>query len=103
MSACRFIDNHECLVLIDDVERDSFGGDGRIVVWTVEHEADHITGAYLVVALHRLVVDMHKSCVGSFLYAVATGVLQFLEKKLIYSHRHLSFVGSDAEMFVELL
>ena len=44
---------------------------------------------------------MDKTGFGSFLNAVAAGVLEMLEEEFIYAGRHLPTVGHDAEMLVE--
>ena len=49
----RLIDYHQVIVFIDHIQRDILRFDGRIVVWTVEHECDDISCTYLIITLDR--------------------------------------------------
>ena len=46
---------------------------------------------------------MHKTRVGRLLYAVAAAVLHVLEQEFVDSERHLTLVGHDAVVLIELL
>ena len=65
------VDDHEDVVLIDDVEGYVFGVDGAVVLGNVEHEGDDVARAHLVVALDGTAADLYVARFGSRLNAVA--------------------------------
>ena len=65
------VDDHEDVVLIDDVEGYVFGVDGAVVLGNVEHEGDDVARTHLVVALDGTAADLYIARLGSRLYAVA--------------------------------
>ena len=65
------VDDHEDVVLIDDVEGYVFGVDGAVVLGNVEHEGDDVARAHLVVALDGTAADLYVARLGSRLNAVA--------------------------------
>ena len=99
--ASRFVDDHQLFVLVYLVKGNVLRLNGVVVAWTVHHQCHRIARSYFVVAFYGAVVDMDKTGFGSFLNAVAAGVLEMLEEEFIYAGRHLSTVGHDAEMLVE--
>ena len=100
---CRFVYDNKFGILIHDVQRNIFRLNRVIVLRTVEHQCYHVERTYTVVAFHRTVVHMHKTCVGSLLYTVTAGVLQFLEHELVDAQRLLSLVYYDTQMLIQLL
>ena len=101
--ACRFVDDHQLVVLIDHVEWNLLWLDGGVEMGTVEHQRDDVARSHLVVALHRFLVYMHKTGIGCLLDAVSAGVLQFLAHEFIHSDGHLSTVHLKAVVLIELL
>lgn len=101
--SCGFVYDHYVAVLIYYIKRYIFCRYCIIMTWAVEHQSYDIVRANLIAALHRTVVDMNESCVGSLLNAVATGVLHAHEQVLVDSLRLLTFVDYKPEMLIELL
>ena len=99
--SCRFVDDHQLVVLINHVEGNILGFDGCIVVWPVEHQRDDIARAHLIVAFHRLAVDMYESGVGSFLNTVARRVLNVFRHVFVDAYRFLSAIDLHAQMLIE--
>ena len=83
--ACGFVDDHQVVVFVAYVEWNILRHDGRIVVRAVEHQCHHIAGTHLIVALHRTLVDMNKTCVGRLLYAVAGLMGHVLRQIFVYA------------------
>ena len=110
--ACGLVDDHEIIVLIDHLEGDILGSDGRVVVRTVEHQGDDIARTHFIVALHRPGTaslfdilgrtDMDETCVGCLLDTVAAGVRLVLGEELIDANRVLPLVHLYTEVFIEL-
>ena len=69
--ASGLVDDHEDVVLIDNVEGYVFGVDGAVVLGNVEHEGDDVARAHLVVALDGTAADLYVARFGSRLNAVA--------------------------------
>ena len=101
--ACRLVDHHQHIVLIDNIEWYVLRNDGVVVSWTVEHQRYHIARPDLVVALHGLAVDMYEARIGSRLYAVAAGVLHVLGQELVYPQWCLPLVHLQFPVLVQLL
>ena len=97
-----FVDDHQVLILIDDIKGDILGDDVVVVSRTIHHHGNHFARLHLVAALHRLSVGHHIAHVGCPLDAVARRVHDALAKKLIDSHRCLSLIDHHAEVFVQL-
>ena len=100
--AGRFVDDHELVVLVDNVEWDVFRLNGVVVARTVHHQRHHVERPYLVVALHRAVVHVDEARFGRFLYPVAAAVLQVLEEEFVHAHGYLALVGREAKVLIEL-
>ena len=101
--ARRFVDDHQGIVFIDNIEWYFLRLDCRIVLWSVEHECDDIPRLNLVIAFNWFLVDMYKTSISSLLNTISTGVLQFFEHELIHPEWHLALVHSDAVMLVKRL
>ena len=98
--SCGFVHHHQLRIFIDHVEGNVFCLNLRLMTWAVEHQRHHIARAHLIVALHRLVVDVYESGIGSLLYAVTRRVLQLLTHELVHAHGLLTGVCLEAEMLV---
>ena len=98
--SCRFVDDHQLVVLIDNVEGDVFRFYGGVVVRTVQHQGDNVAGTNLIVTLDRVAVDLYKSGIGSFLYAVARRVLYMFCHVLVNTYRLLPSVYLHAQVFI---
>ena len=101
--SCWLVDHHKVCVFIYYVEGYVFRFDGSLESRPVEHQCYDVTRSHLVVALHRFVVYMHISRVGSLLDTVARRVLQFLAHELIHPCGYLSRIHLKAEVLIELL
>ena len=98
----RFVDNHQLVVLVYDVEWYVFRLNDVVVSRSVHHQRHHVERPHLVVALHRSFVHVYESSFGGFLYAVSAAVLQVFEEEFIHSHGHLSLIGGNPKVLVEL-
>ena len=100
--ACRFVDNHQIVVFIDDVKRNILRHDAGVVLRMVEHERDDISRPHLVVALDSLSRHADAPSVGSSLNTVAAGVLHVFGQEFIDAHGRLSGVDDDAPMLISV-
>ena len=98
----RLVDDHQLVILIDDIKWDILRLDGRIVVRTVQHQCNDITRAHLIVAFHRLVIDEDEACISSLLDTIARGVLHMFRHELVYTHRLLPMVYLHAQVLIQL-
>jgi len=99
----RFVDHHQIIVLVDNVQRDVLRDDAGVVLGMVEHECDDIARPYLVIAFDGFASHADVSCVGCCLYAVAAGVLHVLGEKLVNAYGCLSGVHHDAPVLVAVV
>jgi len=97
----RFVDDHEIVVFVYDVEGDVFGGDVILVTRAVHHHGDDVAGFHAVVALHGPAVHMDEACLSRLLYAVTRGVGQMVEEELVDTQQLLPPVHHDTEVLVE--
>ena len=100
--SCGFIDHHQLVVFVNDVERNILGLYRGVVVRAVHHQRHHVARTNLIIAFHRTVVHVHHSRVACLLYAVTRRVLQLLEHELVDADRCLTTVGLHAIVLVEL-
>ena len=69
---CRFVNNHQVVVLVDHLKRNILRFDRCIVMRTIKHECNNITRANLIIALDRFVVYMYKAGISCLLNTVTT-------------------------------
>ena len=100
--SCRFVDNHQLVVLVDHVEGDVLGLNRGVEVWTVEPQGDDVARAHLVVALHGTVAYEDEARLGRLLDTVARGVLRVFGEELVDALRHLSPIHLYAQVLIEL-
>ena len=98
--ACRFINDHQLIILINHIQWNILRLYCRVIVWPVQHQRDDIASSHLVIALHRPVVDMHETGICRLLDAVARGVPQMLHHILVYTQRLLARVDHHPDMLV---
>ena len=99
--ARRLVDHHQVVVLVDDIERDILRLNVRIHARAVHHQCHDVARLHTIVALHRLAVHMEASSLSGLLYAVARGMRQVVDEKLVHTHQLLTLVGHHAEVLVE--
>ena len=100
--SCGFINHHQLVVFIDDIQWNILRFNSRIIVWTVKHQRDDIARTNLIVTLDRCAVDLDESGIGSFLDAVARRVLHVFRHIFINAHRLLPTVYFHAQMLIQL-
>ena len=98
--SCGLVDDHQIIILVNNVQRNIFGNNIVVVAWTVHHDGQHVERLYLVAAFYRLAVCHDKPCVGRRLNTVARSVDDAFEQILVDAHRCLSFIYYYTEMFV---
>ena len=98
----RFVNYHQLVILIDYLQRNILGFYLRIVVGTIQHQCHHIVRTHLVIALDGFAVHLYKTCVGSFLNAVAGTMGNVLRHIFVDAHRFLSTIYHHAQMLIEL-
>ena len=79
------VDDDDVLVFVDNVEWDILGLNLGLIGRVFEPYGDAVKWLDAVVALDGSVVDAYKSRLGSLLDAVARGVLQMEEEKLVHA------------------
>ena len=68
---CRLIDNHQLVVFIDHIKWDIFWFNRRVIVRTIKHQCDDVTGPDLVIALDGGAIDLNETGVSCFLDTIA--------------------------------
>ena len=96
----RFIDNHQVIVFVYNVQRDIFRDNVVLVARTIHHDSQHIKRFYLIAAFYRFPVCHHKACICSCLNAVAGCIDNAFEQIFVDTYRCLSFIYYNSEMFV---
>lgn len=97
----RFVDQHQVVVFIDDVEWNILGVDGIVVWLVVEQHLDDVTGANFLVGSHGLAIDPHVAGIRSRLDAVAAGSGHVLAQVFIHANGGLAFIDLGAPTFEE--
>ena len=62
-----FVDDHQLVVFVHNVERNIFGNNLQLLFWCFELYGNHIVRLYFVVCLDRIPIGKQVTAVGSFL------------------------------------
>ena len=100
--SCRFVNDHQIVVFINDIKWNILWFDGCIIMRTVEHQCDHIAWTNFVVTFNRTIIHMDKTCIGSLLDTITTRMRLMLGNILINTYGDLPFVHFHTEMFIKL-
>ena len=99
---CRFVNYHQLVILIDNIQRYFLWFDGCVVMRAVEHQGNDITWTNLVIALDGRSVYLYETCISCFLDSIARGVRKMLRHILVDADRHLTMIHLHAQMLIEL-
>lgn len=98
-----FVDDHNFIILVADVQGELFGDDLFPMGFFVGVDDDLVERPDLIVGLHLFVVDKYHTGFQRFLDLVAGGVLDPLDQKFVDSQRFLALVHLHVEPFVQLV
>jgi lipoyl(octanoyl) transferase len=101
--AGRFINDHDLIVFVADVEGKLFRDDLFPMAFFVRVDDDLIEGSDLIVWLYLFVVDEYHPCFQRFLDLVAGGVFDPLNQELVDTQRFLPLVHLQVEPFVQFV
>jgi hypothetical protein len=98
-----FVDHHDLIILVHDVQVHGFGPDVEHFGCIVRIEHDLVAGPYLVVRLHALAVDEDHVRVDGLLEFVACDILHAGRQELVDTYRFLSLVDREREPLEQFL
>src|SRR5574344_201136 len=100
--ACRFVNDHQVLILIHDIQRNLLWRNLILIMRAVQHHLNYIVRLHLVRPLHRLSIRHDKTCVCSTLNPIAARVAQVVQQETVHPQQLLLLVSHHPVVLIQL-